>query len=337
MPTLNLQQIADHVEGTIKGDPSIHVVGIAPADTAQEGFLTFAENERYLEAALNSKASAILIPKGDIETNKNVIQVENVRVGFAKVLSLLYPDNQPTPGMHPSAVVAPNATVAKSAYIGPHCIIESGAKIGENVTLSGHVYVGTHASIDDASSIFPNVTLYPSTKIGKRVRIHAGAVIGSDGYGYVLDQGFHRKIPQIGNVIIEDDVEIGANTTIDCGALGSTRIGKGTKIDNLVQIGHNVQIGEHSIVIAQTGIAGSSKVGNYVILAGQTGIAGHISIGDKAVVAAQSGVMHSIPPGEKWMGSPAQPDKMAKRQLISIQQLPDFLRRIKRFLKSNEE
>jgi len=336
MPTHNIQQIADHVGGVLSGNPDIEIVGIAPADTAQEGFLTFAENERYLEAALNSKASAILIPKGEVKTDKTVIQIDNVRVGFAKVLTLLYPDNKPKPGIHPTAVVSSSATVAESAHIGPNCIIEAGAVIGEGAVLSGHVYVGTHASIGDESAIFPQVTLYPSTKIGKRVRIHAGTVIGSDGYGYVLDQGFHRKIPQIGNVVIEDDVEIGANTTIDCGALGSTRIGKGTKIDNLVQLGHNVQVGEHSIIIAQTGIAGSSKVGNYVILAGQTGIAGHISIGDKVVVAAQSGVMHSIPEGEKWMGSPAQPDKQAKRQLISIQQLPNFLRRIKKFLKMNE-
>lgn len=333
MPTLSVQQIADHVGGTLLGDPNVEIVGIAPADAAKEGFLTFAENERYLAAALNSMASAILIPKGEVNTDKTVIQIDNVRVGFAKVLTLLYPDNSPSPGIHPTAVIAPSAHIAESAYVGPNCIIEAGARIGENVILSGHVYVGTHTVVDDASTIFPHVTLYPSTKVGKRVRIHAGAVIGSDGYGYVLDQGFHRKIPQIGNVVIEDDVEIGANTTIDCGALGSTRIGKGTKIDNLVQLGHNVQIGEHSIIISQTGIAGSSKVGNYVILAGQTGIAGHITIGDKAVVAAQSGVMHSIPTGEKWMGSPAQPDKQAKRQLISIQQLPDLLRRIKKFLK----
>lgn len=332
MPALNIQKIADHVGGKLTGDSSIEIVGIAPADTAQEGYLTFAENERYLEAALNSKASAILIPNGEINTDKTVIQIDNVRVGFAKLLALLYPEHVPAPGIHPSAVIAPSAQVADSAHVGPYCIIEAGAQVGENVVLSGHVYVGTHTVIDDGSAIFPNVTLYPSTKVGKRVRIHSGAVIGSDGYGYVLDHGFHRKIPQIGNVVIEDDVEIGANTAIDCGALGSTRIGKGTKIDNLVQLGHNVQIGEHSIIISQTGIAGSSKVGNYVILAGQTGVAGHITIGDKVVVAAQSGVMHSIPAGEKWMGSPAQPDKQAKRQLISIQQLPDLLRRIKKFL-----
>ena len=329
MSTFTLKTIADHAGGILKGDPETEIIGIAPADAAQKGFLTFAENERYLGKALESNASAVLVPNGDISTDKSFIQVENVRVAFAKVLALLYPENKPTAGIHASAVIDPSATVASTAHVGPHCIIEPGAKVGQNVVLSSHVHVGAHSEIGDATSIFPNVTLYPSSKVGKRVRIHAGAVIGSDGYGYVMDQGFHRKIPQIGNVVIGDDVEIGANTTIDCGALGSTHIGKGTKIDNLVQIGHNVRIGEHSIVIAQVGIAGSSKVGNYVILAGQSGIAGHISIGDKAVVAGQSGVMHSIPEGQKWLGSPAQPDRQAKRQMIAIQQLPDLIKKVK--------
>ena len=159
MPTLKTQQIADHVGGVLSGDPEADIVGIAPADTAQVGFLTFAENERYLEAALNSKASAILIPKGDVQTDKTVIQIDNVRVGFAKVLTLLYPENNPKPGIHPTAVVAPSANIAESAYIGPNCIIEAGASVGEKAVLSGHVFVGTHASIGDESAVFPHVTL----------------------------------------------------------------------------------------------------------------------------------------------------------------------------------
>jgi len=174
------------------------------------------------------------------------------------------------------------------------------------------------------------VTLYSRTELGQRVRIHAGTVIGSDGFGYVLDQGAHRKIPQIGIVIVGDDVEIGANVTIDRGALGPTIIGKGTKIDNLVQLGHNVQIGEHCIVISQVGVAGSSKLGNYVILAGQAGIGGHLQIGNKVTVAAQSGVMHNIPDGQTWLGCPAQPDKQTKRQMIAIQHLPELLRRVRK-------
>jgi UDP-3-O-[3-hydroxymyristoyl] glucosamine N-acyltransferase len=164
--------------------------------------------------------------------------------------------------------------------------------------------------------------------VGQRVRIHAGSVIGADGFGYVLDGGVHRKVPQIGQVVIHDDVEIGANVTIDRGALGPTIIGRGTKIDNLVQVAHNVTFGEHCLVIAQAGIAGSTKLGNYVVLAGQCGLAGHLKIGNRVTVAAQSGIMHDIPDGEKWFGSPAQPDRRMKRQILAIQQLPQLLRRI---------
>ncbi|MBT5478307.1 MAG: UDP-3-O-(3-hydroxymyristoyl)glucosamine N-acyltransferase, partial [Verrucomicrobia bacterium] len=234
MPNFTLQAIADHVGGTLKGDPDTQIIGIAPADAAKEGFLTFAENEHFLGKALQSKASALLIPNSEITTDKPYIQIEHVRVAFAKVLALLHPEKRPNPGIHASAAIDPSAVVAPSAHIGPHCIVESGARIGEHVVLKGHVHVGALSQIGDETTVFPNVTLYPSTEIGKRVRIHAGTVIGSDGYGYVMDQGFHRKIPQVGNVVIGDDVEIGANTTIDCGALGSTSIGKGTKIDNLV-------------------------------------------------------------------------------------------------------
>jgi UDP-3-O-[3-hydroxymyristoyl] glucosamine N-acyltransferase len=177
-------------------------------------------------------------------------------------------------------------------------------------------------------NLYPSVTLYPGTELGDRVRIHSGTVIGSDGFGYVPDGDIHRKVPQIGSVIIREDVEIGANVTIDRGALGPTVIGRGTKIDNLVQIGHNVTIGEHCLIISQAGIAGSCKLGNYVILAGQVGVAGHLKIGNRVSVAAQSGVMHNIPDGEKWLWSPAQPDRQAKRQMIALQQLPELLRRV---------
>ena len=177
-------------------------------------------------------------------------------------------------------------------------------------------------------NLFPNVTLYAGTEVGARVRIHAGTVVGSDGFGYVLDGGIHRKVPQIGNVVIGADVEIGANVAIDRGALGSTVIGRGSKIDNLVQIGHNVEIGEGSILISQVGIAGSVKLGSYVVIAGQVGIAGHLKIGNQVTIAAKSGVMHDIPDGATWLGIPAQPDKQAKRQLIAFQRLPDLIRRV---------
>ena len=177
--------------------------------------------------------------------------------------------------------------------------------------------------------MLPNVTLYPKTQLGQRVRIHAGSVLGSDGFGYVLDEGSHRKVPQIGNVVVHDDVEIGSNVTIDRGALGPTVIGRGTKIDNLVQIAHNVVVGEHCLLVSQVGVAGSTRLGDYVTMAGQSGLAGHLKIGHRVTVGAQAGVMNDIPDDEKWLGSPAQPDRQTKRIMIAIQQLPELVQRIK--------
>lgn len=193
----------------------------------------------------------------------------------------------------------------------------------------GGNHLGDNCVVGEDTKLFPNVVLYARTQVGKRVRLHAGCVIGSDGFGYVFDAGAHQKVLQVGHVVIGDDVELGANVTVDRGAIGATVIGKGSKVDNLVQLAHNVQLGEHCIVVSQTGIAGSTKLGNYVVLGGQVGLAGHLKIGNQVTVAAQSGVMHDIPDGEKWFGSPAQPDRQTKRQLLAIQQLPELLRRVK--------
>jgi UDP-3-O-[3-hydroxymyristoyl] glucosamine N-acyltransferase len=202
------------------------------------------------------------------------------------------------------------------------------AKIGANTVLMAGVYIGDDSSVGEDTKIFPNVTAHERTQIGRRVRIHAGAVIGSDGFGYVFDAGIHRKVPQTGNVVIHDDVEIGSNTSVDRAALGSTVIGKGTKIDNLVQVAHNVVIGEHCLLCAQTGIAGSVTLGKYVVLAGQVGVSGHLKIGNKVTVASQSGVLRDIPDGGNWFGYPAQPHMQAKRCIIAVQHLPETLKQI---------
>jgi UDP-3-O-[3-hydroxymyristoyl] glucosamine N-acyltransferase len=225
--------------------------------------------------------------------------------------------------------VPASAQVDATAHVGPYCVLGEKVRIGPRTVLQGLDHVGADCLIGADVNVFPNVTLYPRTEVGNRVRIHAGVVVGSDGFGYVFDNGTHRKVPQIGNVVICDDVELGANATVDRGALGPTIIGKGTKVDNLVQIAHNVTLGEHCIIVAQVGIAGSTKVGNYVVLGGQAGLSGHLKIGNRVSVAAQSGVMHNIPDGEKWIWTPAQPDRQAKRQMIALQQLPELLRRVK--------
>ncbi len=325
---LSAAEIAKIIGGEVVGDPAILLKGFAPADRAKEGDLTFAENENYFARAEQSAASAVIVEGNFTSDKKVLIRVPNARIAFARVLPLFFPEPTFAPGVHPTAIVAASAQIDSTAHIGPYCVVGDKARVGARSVLQGGDYVGANCQLAEEINLFPNVTVYPGTEVGNRVRIHSGSVIGADGFGYVPDNGMHRKIPQIGNVIIHDDVEIGANVTIDRGALGPTVIGKGTKIDNLVQIAHNVILGEHCLVVSQTGIAGSTKLGSYVVLAGQVGIAGHLKIGNRVQVAAQSGVMHDIPDGQKWIWTPAQPDRQAKRQMIAMHQLPDLLRRV---------
>jgi UDP-3-O-[3-hydroxymyristoyl] glucosamine N-acyltransferase len=321
-------EIAKHLQGEVLGDEKVVINSFAPADRAKPGDLTFAENEEYLAKAEQSGASAIIVGADASPKTKVLIRVQNARVAFAKTLALFFPEPALEPGVHPSAVVGKGAEVDASAHIGPNCVVGARVKIGARAALTAGVAVGDDCKIGDETVLFPNVTIYARSEIGKRVRIHAGTVVGSDGFGYVLDAGVHRKVPQVGNVVIGDDVEIGANVTIDRGALGPTTIGRGTKIDNLVQIAHNVQIGENCLLISQVGIAGSTQLGNYVVLAGQVGLVGHVKIGNQVTVAAQSGVTENIPDGEKWWGSPATPAQQMKRQLIAQKHLPELLRRV---------
>jgi UDP-3-O-[3-hydroxymyristoyl] glucosamine N-acyltransferase len=321
-------QLAKELEGEVLGDGSIVLSGFAAAPAAKAGDLTFAENETFFAKAEQSAASAILIDGPFKSAAKVLIRVSNARVAFAKVLPFFFPEKPFVGGVHPSSIISESALIDPNAHIGPHCQIGEHVHIGARAVLRGGNHIGDNCVIGADSHLFANVVVYPLSQIGQRVRIHAGAVIGADGFGYVLDSGMHRKVPQVGRVIIHDDVEIGANATVDRGALGATVICRGTKIDNLVQIAHNVVIGEHCLVVAQVGIAGSTKVGNYTTLAGQVGVTGHLKIGNKVIVAAQSGVMNDIPDGAKWLGSPAQPDRQAKRQMIALHQLPELLRRV---------
>lgn len=321
-------EIASRLGGKVVGDGSVVLTGFAPASDAIAGDLTFAENEKYFHRAENSAAAAVLVD-GDYPGSKKVlIQVANARIAFAKVLPLFFPAPEVPAGIHPSAVVAGSAEVDPTAHIGPFCFVGENARIGARTVLEASVHVGAGCQVGSETHLFARVVLYAGTRIGNRVRIHSGTVVGSDGFGYVFDGGVHRKVAQIGHVIVQDDVEIGANVAIDRGALGPTVIGKGTKVDNLVQIAHNVVVGENCLIVAQAGIAGSTRLGDYVTLAGQVGLAGHLKIGNRVTIAAQSGVMHNIDDGEKWFGSPARPDRQMKRQVLAMQQLPDLLRRV---------
>lgn len=326
--TFTTSEIAKVLGGEVVGDATATLKNFAMIENAQPGDLTFAENEEFFARADQSNATAIIADKRFSSSKKILIRVTNARVAFAKALALFFPEPKFSAGIHPTAIIAKSAQIDSSAHIGPHCVVDERVKIGKNSVLQAGNFVGNDSKIGDDVNLFPNVTIYSRGQIGNRVRIHANSVVGSDGYGYVLDNGVHRKVPQIGNVVVGDDVEIGAGVTIDRGALGSTVIGKGTKIDNLVQIAHNVQIGEHCLIVGQAGIAGSAKLGNYVVLAGQAGIGGHLKIGNQVIIAGQSGVMTDIPDGEKWLGAPAQPDKEMKRQFIAMRHLPELLKRV---------
>ncbi len=322
-------EIAERIEGEVVGDGNVELAGFAKADAAKPGDLTFAENEKFFRLAEQSQASAILATGEFTSKVKTVIRVKDARVAFARVLPLLFPEKQFDAGIHPSAVIAESAQVAESAHIGPNCVIGENAIIGDQTVLEANCIVGDDSALGQAVRLFPNVSVYSQCRIGDRVRIHSGSVVGPDGYGYVFDEDHHRKIPQLGGVVIGDDVEIGANVTIDRGALGNTEIGAGTKIDNLVQIGHNVVIGKHCLIVAQTGIGGSTQVGEFSTLAGQVGVIGHIKIGPKAIIASKSAVMSSLEGGKQYMGIPAIPDIQAKRQIVAVRQLPELLKRVR--------
>lgn len=330
-------RIAEQLEGEIIGDGTIALTGFSSADLAGPGDLTFAEKDTHFAAADASAASAILVSGPFSSTSKVIIRVPNARVAAARVLPLFFPPEEYPPGIHPSADIAPTAQVDVSAYVGPACVIGPGVTIGARSVLLGGNHIGRDCQVGDDVRLFPNVVLYERTRIGHRVAIHAGTVIGSDGYGYVFDQGRHRKVLQVGNVIIEDDVEIGANSAIDRAALGSTVIGAGTKIDNLVHIAHNVVFGQHCLIMGQCGFAGSTQFGDYCVIASQSGVAGHLTIGHRVTVGGKSGVTRDLADGQTVLGYPAVPDKQAKRQWIGVQQLPELIVRMRELEKQVAE
>ena len=337
MTTFTASQIAERVRGQILGDGSTGLTGLAPAENAREGDLTFAENQAHFLAAEQSAAAAILVPAGFSSTKKVLICVPDARVAMARLLPVFFPPDEYLQGIHPGANIDPSARVDATAHIGPNCVIGPRVQIGPRSVLLGGNYVGRDCHLGEDVCLFPNVVIYAKTVIGHRVVIHAGTVIGSDGYGYVFDEGRHRKVLQVGHVIIHDDVEIGANAAIDRAALGATVIGAGTKIDNLVHVAHNVVMGRHCLVMGQVGFAGSTQLGDYVIVASQSGIAGHLKLGRQAMIGAKSGVMRDIPDGGRVLGIPAMPDKQAKRQIIAVQQLPEMIHRLRELEKQVAE
>ncbi|MBM3319465.1 MAG: UDP-3-O-(3-hydroxymyristoyl)glucosamine N-acyltransferase [Candidatus Eisenbacteria bacterium] len=328
---MKLQEIADRVGGEIVGDPDIEITGVAGIREARPGDITFFANPRYEAHLRSTDASAIILSKNGVEAGagKTLLISPNPYVAFLRVIELFAPRDYEKPcGIHPTAVIGKNVTIGASVTIGPHAVIEDDAAIGEGTRILPNTYVGFRARIGRDCLIYPNVTIREDSEIGDRVILHSGSVIGSDGFGFTKNGPRHMKIPQIGRVVIGDDVEIGANTTIDRATVGTTRIGKGTKIDNLVQIAHNAVVGENTIIVAQVGISGSTEIGDNVTLAGQAGIVGHIRIGDNVKVGAQAGVTKSVPSNTAVSGYPAREHSLSRKIYASITRLPDLIRRL---------
>lgn len=329
--TFTLQELAKLSGGKLHGgDADLKITGAASLLEAGPSDLTFYSDPRYLSRLQKTRAAAIFVPLNfSQQTAGAQIRVADPAKAFEAVVAKLAPKPVAfSPGVHPTAVVDPTAKIGNAVSIQPHVVIEAHAKIGDNAVIGAGTYIGHETSIGDSCLIYPNVTIRERTRIGARVIIHSGAVIGADGFGFEFVDGRHKKIPQIGIVQIDDDVEIGANTTIDRARFGRTWIQEGVKIDNLVQIAHNVIVGKNSIIAAQTGVSGSTRVGANVMMAGQVGVIGHLDIADGSVVAAQSGISKDLP-GGAWFGSPAVPLAEAKRQIAWIHRLGKLFERVR--------
>lgn len=315
------------------GTTSEAITGVASLGSAQPGDISFLGNMKYKASVPASRASIILLPTDYVgEAGPNQVQmfVENPSAALASLCSrieqALWP--KPEPGAHPSAVVSPEATVARTATVGPLCVIEAGASVGERAHLQAGVFIGRGSVVGDDTWLMAGVVIAPECTVGSRVRLHAGVVIGSDGFGYEMVKGRHEKVPQVGTVVIGDDVEIGANSTVDRARFERTSIGEGTKIDNLVQIGHNVVIGRHCLLCALVGVAGSVTLGDYVVVGGQSGLAGHLKVGSGAMIAAQSGVKDDIPAKTSVWGSPSMPLLLEQKITILRNRLPELFKRV---------
>lgn len=332
---LTASAIAAAVRGELRGDPDIVVTGVAPLDRAERHHLSFLASASYVSIFAQCGAGVALVSRALAESPTLVsarVIVDDPHEAMLSLLASLHPEPAHVPGIHPTAVIGRGARVGEHVAIGPYVVVGDGARIGADTRVAAHTVVGAGVTIGNRCDLLPGVTLYSGTELHDRVRVHAGATVGSDGFGYVFREGRHEKIPHVGRCILHDDVEVGANTTIDRGSIDDTVIGAGTKIDNLVHIAHNVRVGRLCLIMAQVGIAGSVRLSDGVILAGQVGISGHHSIGTGARLAAQAGVFGDIPAGETWSGYPARPHRDALRAQAALFRLPRLLRALERLV-----
>jgi len=321
MPAVTIGEIVDFVGGQYVGNRDRRVIAVAPLAEASEEHLSFLSNRKYAAQLARTKAGGILVPQNLEGDDERWIRVDDPYFAVARIMTRWFSDRPRPKGVSPLAAISPGARLGKNVAIGPFTTIADNVVIGDNVTVFQNVSIEAGSVIGQDSILYPNVVIYDGTRIGCRCVIHAGVIIGSDGYGFAMHEGKHHKIPQVGIVRIEDDVEIGAGTTIDRAALGETVIGEGTKIDNLVQIGHNVKIGKHCLLVSQVGVAGSTELGDHVFVAGQSGFSGHLKIGHRVQVAAKSAVLADVPDDTKVMGSPAMPFNEFARRHAALKRL----------------
>ncbi len=337
--TITAEAIAALVSGELIGDGRVSVSGVAPLDRADANHLSILSSAKYAPMFASTRAGVVLVDpdfRDAAGTSAARIIVKQPLEKLISLLPRLYPERQPQPGIAPTARIGRGATFGERVSVGEYAVVGAAARLGNDVVIGTHCVVGEQATVGDGARLWPGVTIYPGVALGDRVFIHAGSRIGCDGFGYVFRDGAHHKIPHVGRCIIGDDVEIGANSTIDRGSIDDTVIGRGTKIDNLVHIAHNVRIGEKCLVMAQVGVAGSVTIGDGAILAGQAGISGHLSIGAGARLAAQAGVFGDIPAGETWSGYPARPHRDSLRASAALFKLAGMMRRLEKLLGDSE-
>ena len=330
---MTLGEIASLVGGTLHGPPETEISGPVAVDSKPSGGIAFAESAKYLAIAERSGAAALLLPPGLVSDAKPFIEVADARTAFFVLLSKA---SRPLPlgaGVHPTAVVSPNASVDATAQVGPYAVVERGALVGPNSRIFPFAYVGEDCVLDEGCTIYPHAVLYQRVRLGKRVTVHAGAVLGGDGFGYAWSGRERIKIPQVGAVVVADDCEIGALTAIDRATVGETTLGRGVKVDNLVQIAHNVTIGDDCAIASQAGIAGSAKIGNRVIAGGQVGVADHIQVADDVALAARSAVLQDIDEPGEYIGTPARPAADAKKAMLLVFKLPELFARLRKLEK----
>ncbi|WP_373810572.1 UDP-3-O-(3-hydroxymyristoyl)glucosamine N-acyltransferase [Porphyromonas macacae] len=334
IPEFSVEQIAAVVGGTIEGDPSAKVSAFGKIEDAKSGDLTFLANEKYESFIYTTKATAVLVnktfePREKIEAV--LIRVPDAYAALAQLLQMMQQAekaDQPV-GIHPTAIVAEGVIIPEDAYVGAYAYVDRGCVIGSGCCIYPYVYIGKGVQIGEQTEIYPHATVYSGVKIGRRCLLHAGVVIGADGFGFAPEEDGYHKIPQLGGVILEDDVEIGANTCVDRAVMGNTIVSKGVKLDNLVQIAHNCVVGKHTVMAAQAGLAGSTHVGEWCQLGGQVGVAGHLKIGNHVKAGGQTGILGNIEDGKNIMGSPAMEAGKAMRTYVQLSRLSELEKRVK--------